>query len=72
MAVTTQEFEHIAAIVTERASEMLGAPVWVVNEAGTVVASSSATDSEQRLPPFELAPAESLLRVPMRVGAQAG
>ena len=72
MAVITQEFEHIAAIVTERASEVLGAPVWVVSESGMVVASSAGSEAASQLPPFDVDPADSLLRVPLRGGSQAG
>lgn len=72
MAVTTQEFEHIAAIVTERASAVLGAPVWVVSETGTVVASSVSTPPVHETAGLDSSSTDLLLRVPMRVGSQAG
>lgn len=72
MAVSAHEFERIAAIVTERASAVLGAPVWVVTETGSVIASSGSTSRWQDHPAFDPAAEDSLLRVPMRVGSQAG
>ncbi|HKV86085.1 MAG TPA: hypothetical protein VJN88_16145 [Ktedonobacterales bacterium] len=37
MPVTTQQFEQIATTVTERASSVLRASVWVVDERGAML-----------------------------------
>lgn len=70
MPVTTQQFEQIATTVTERASSVLRASVWVVNEGGAVVASSvHGRGSTGRVEPPH---ADNLLRVPLRVGHEVG
>ena len=70
MPVTTQQFEQIAATVTERASSVLRASVWVVDERGAVVAAraqSRGSDGHLDLPV-----PDNLLRVPLRVGHEIG
>ncbi len=68
--MVTAQFDRVAQSVTERAAELLCAPVSVIDERGVVVASS-----EPRLVgvPFELGRAggAEYLRVPIRLDARA-
>lgn len=71
MAVMTDQFEQIAAIVTERASAVLSTPVWVVNDSGAIV-TASCSSVENGHGTLDSLDSGSLLRVPLRVGGVAG
>lgn len=72
MAILTEPFERIAQTITERTAETLTARVHVVDERGAVIASSEpeAVDLSEGL--LTRGGGGSFLRVPFRVGTQAG
>ncbi len=71
MAVVIGRFEQIAEVVAERTAEMLCARVWVLDERGTVVASSEADAIGAHFDRSFSDIERQYLRVPVRLGAQA-
>jgi carbohydrate diacid regulator len=66
-----RDFQHVAEAVTRRTAELLGTPVWVLDESGTTVASSEPRAVGLLFAPDELQGKVAFVRFPIELDGHA-
>lgn len=72
MAIVLEQFERVAAAVTERTAELLSAQTSVIDERGIVVASSDPHALGSRVDSADSSEDSGYLRVPLRLDSRNG